>query len=156
MQRILVGWNHSLLRTRGHRPPQVGHYEGVSYTSTADHLVQVERFYSMAAMAKLERCLDCIAAGSPSDAALVTPILGCGPSFQGSARQIRFFCQRCGGLDTSVTTLELPPFPELDQVSRPQSVQEGHPLLAVSEPEDILCGAVTMDDLKALLSRLPI
>ena len=120
MQRLLVGWNRSLLRIRGHRPPQLGHYEGISYSTTADHLAQVERFYSMAAMAKLERCPDCIAAGAPPDAAHVTPIPGCGPSSQGSVRQIRFFCQRCGGLHTSVTTLELPPFPELDQVLRPQ------------------------------------
>ena len=133
----------------------MGHYEGISYTTTADHLAQVERFYSMAAMAKLERCPDCIAAGAPPDAAQVTPIPGCGPSSQGSVRQIRFFCQRCGGLHTSVTTIELPSFPELDQVLRPQSFQEWHPPLAVSEPEDILCGAVTMDDLEALLSRLP-
>ena len=84
MQLILVGWNRSLLRTRGQRPPQVGHYEGISYTTTADRLAQVERFYSMAAMAKLERCPDCIAAGAPPDAAQVTTIPGCGPSSQGS------------------------------------------------------------------------
>ena len=94
MQRILVGWNRSLLRTWGHRPPQVGHYEGISYTTTADHLALVERFYSMAAMAKLERCPDCIAAVAPPDAAQVTPIPGCGPSSQGSIRQIRFFCMK--------------------------------------------------------------
>ena len=54
-----------------------------------------------------------------------------------------------------MTTLEPPPFPELDQVLRPQSFQDWHPPLAAAEPNDILCGAITMDDLNALLGRLP-
>ena len=115
VQCLLTGWNRSLLRSRGHRPPRLGrHYEGPGYHSTADHLAQVERRYSMAAMAKLERYPDCIAAGVPADAAAVTPIPGCGHGSHGSDRQIQFFCQHCGGLHTSVTTRELPPFPELD------------------------------------------
>ena len=93
----------------------------------------------MAARAKLERCPDCIAAGAPPEAAQVTPIPGCGPSSQGSIRMIRFFCQRCGGLHTSVTTFELPLFTELDQVLQPQSFQDWHPPLIVPESEDILC-----------------
>ena len=109
----------------------------------------------MAAMTKLERCPDCIAAGVPADIARITPIPGRGRGPHGFGRQFQFFCQECGGLHTSVTTLELPPFPKLDQVLSPQSFQDWHPPLAAAEPDDILCGAITMDDLDALSSQLP-
>ena len=73
----------------------------------------------MAAMAKLERCPDCIAAGVPADIARITPIPGRGRGPHGSGRQIQFFCQHCGGLHTSVTTLELHPFPLTGPGSEP-------------------------------------
>ena len=58
-RRLLAGWNRSILRSRGSPPPTLGLRTGWHYTSTADHLAQVERFYSMAAMSKQERCPDC-------------------------------------------------------------------------------------------------
>ena len=54
-----------------------------------------------------------------------------------------------------MNSLDLTPFPELDQVLRPLSYREWHPPLLVTEPEDILCSAINMDDLDALLVQLP-
>ena len=62
-RRTLAGWERSPLRNQGRPPPVLGHCDGWHYASTADHLAQVERFYSMAAMAKQERCPDCVEGG---------------------------------------------------------------------------------------------
>ena len=62
-RRVLAGLERSPLRTQGRPPPVLGHCDGWHYAATADHLAQVEPFYSMAAMAKQERCPDCVEGG---------------------------------------------------------------------------------------------
>ena len=85
----------------------------------------MERFYSLAAMSKQERCPDCLEGGTE---AMLSPIPGIAKDSDGKRRRdIRYFCQRCGALYAAVAVSTSPPSQNSIRYSAPSPSMTGTP-----------------------------